>query len=96
MLATWLGHSLFAIGFTGLGVLSLGSGDFALNWQPVPAWIHWREALAYASGLMVFASGLGLLDHVRRWFETNGRKNRLFSGPQCSQFVQDLGECRPL
>jgi uncharacterized membrane protein len=61
MRVTGLGHLLFAAGFAGLGVLSLGSGDFALNWQPVPAWVPWREALAYASGFMLLTSGLGLL-----------------------------------
>jgi uncharacterized membrane protein len=61
MRVTGIGHVLFAAGFAGLGVLTLGSGDFALNWQPVPEWVPWREALAYASGLMLFASGLGLL-----------------------------------
>ena len=52
---------MFAVSLLGLGALSLGSGDFALNWQPVPAWIPWREALAYGSGLVMFAGGLGLL-----------------------------------
>jgi uncharacterized membrane protein len=61
MRVTGLGHFLFAVSFAGLGVLSLISGDFALNWQPVPAWVPWREHLAHASGLMLFVSGLGLL-----------------------------------
>jgi uncharacterized membrane protein len=58
---TGLGHLLFAAAFAGLGVLSLISGDFAMNWQPVPAWVPWREPLAYASGFVLFASGLGML-----------------------------------
>lgn len=56
-----LGHVLFAIGLAGLGVLSLGSGDFAYTWQPVPAWVIWREGLAYASGLLLVGAGVGML-----------------------------------
>lgn len=58
---TQVGRLLFALSFATIGILSLGSGDFALNWQPVPAWVPWRTMLAYASGLMLVASGLGLL-----------------------------------
>jgi uncharacterized membrane protein len=58
---TQVGRTLFALSFAAIGVLSLGSGDFALNWQPVPAWMPWRATLAFASGLMLLASGLGLL-----------------------------------
>lgn len=61
MRVTRLGHWLFAVSFAGLGVLSLGSGDFALAWQPVPAWVPGRIYLAYASGLVLFAGGLGML-----------------------------------
>jgi uncharacterized membrane protein len=60
MRATELGQVLFAASFVGLALLSLGSGDFALNWQPVPAWVPWRAPLAYASGVMLVAGGLGL------------------------------------
>jgi len=56
-----LGKILFAVSFAGLGILSLVSGDFALNWQPVPTWVPWREPLAWASGAMLLAGGLGLL-----------------------------------
>ncbi len=58
---TQAGRILFALSFAAIGILSLGSGDFALNWQPVPAWVPWRSALAYASGFMLLASGLGIL-----------------------------------
>jgi uncharacterized membrane protein len=60
MRATELGRVLFAAGFVGLGILSLASGDFALNWQPVPAWVPWRAPFAYASGAMLLAGGLGM------------------------------------
>ncbi len=60
-----LGHSLFAVGLIGLGMLSLGSGDFAYSWQPVPPWVPWRTALAYLSGLILVITAIGVL--VRRW-----------------------------
>jgi uncharacterized membrane protein len=56
-----LGHLLFAIGLVGLGVLSLGSGDFAYTWQPVPEWVIWRESLAYVSGVLLLGTGVGML-----------------------------------
>ena len=60
MRATQVGKVLFAASLAGLGVLSLESGDFALNWQPVPAWVTWRAPLAYASGVMLLAGGAGM------------------------------------
>jgi hypothetical protein len=54
MRVTGPGHLIYATAFAGLGVLSLTSGDFAMNWQPVPAWVPWREPLAYASMLSLF------------------------------------------
>ena len=61
MRAVGLGHAVFAAGLAGLGVLSLLSGDFALNWQPVPAWIPWRAHLAGASGAVLLAGGIGMV-----------------------------------
>jgi uncharacterized membrane protein len=58
---TQVGRLLFALSFAAIGILSLGSGDFALNWQPVPSWMPWRAPLAYASGLMLVAGGAGIL-----------------------------------
>lgn len=52
---------LFAAGMIGLGILALIYGDFALVWQPVAAWVPGRTALAYASGILMLASGAGLL-----------------------------------
>jgi uncharacterized membrane protein len=46
---------------TGLGILALVYGDFALVWQPVPASVPGRTALAYASGLIMLLGGAGLL-----------------------------------
>ncbi|HEY1794304.1 MAG TPA: hypothetical protein VGG34_15425 [Opitutaceae bacterium] len=56
-----LGHYLFAVGMAGLGLLSLIYDDFALVWQPVPEGVPGRAALAYVSGAILVAGGLGLL-----------------------------------
>ena len=55
------GHFLFAIGLAGVGGLSILSGDFAYTWQPVPAWVPWRESLAHASGILLLVCGIGML-----------------------------------
>jgi uncharacterized membrane protein len=52
---------LFSLGMVGLGILALTYGDFALQWQPVPEWVPWRKPLAYASGIIMLAGGVGLL-----------------------------------
>lgn len=54
------GRALFGAGMAGLGVLSLIYGDFALNWQPVPQGLPWRELLARVSGAILLAGGAGL------------------------------------
>ena len=56
-----LGNLLFALGLAGVGVLSLGSGDFPYAWQPVPEWVLWRKYLAYVSGLLLLGLGIGML-----------------------------------
>jgi uncharacterized membrane protein len=53
--------TFFAAGLIGLGVLALIYGDFALVWQPVPAGLPGRTALAYASGVLMLVCGIGLL-----------------------------------
>jgi uncharacterized membrane protein len=55
------GVPALALALTALGVLGIATGDFALVWQPVPPWVPWREALAYAFGAVSLAAGLGLL-----------------------------------
>ena len=56
-----LDRVFFALGLIGLGILSLVYADFALQWQPVPAWVPARTYLAYASGGVMIATGTGLL-----------------------------------
>jgi uncharacterized membrane protein len=60
--------AFFVIGLLGLGILALHYGDFALVWQPVPAWIPARTAIAYASGVFMIALAIGLLiPPTRTW-----------------------------
>lgn len=61
MTTTRPGVAALAAGMIALGVLGLANGDFAMVWQPVPPWVPWREALAYACGAASLAAGLGLL-----------------------------------
>jgi uncharacterized membrane protein len=56
-----LGLVSYAVGLAAIGVLSLASGDFAFVWQPVPAWVPFHAPLAYFSGVMLVAGGLGML-----------------------------------
>jgi uncharacterized membrane protein len=56
-----IGRALLAVGLMGLGVLALVYGDFALQWQPVPSWVPWRDVLARLCGLLELALGVGLL-----------------------------------
>lgn len=54
------GQILFALGFAGLGILSLIYRDFALQWQPVPAGIAHRATLALGSGALLLACGVAI------------------------------------
>lgn len=59
---------LFVAGFIGLGLLALIYGDFALVWQPVPAWLPARTAIAYLSGILMLLLGIGLtIPRARAW-----------------------------
>jgi uncharacterized membrane protein len=51
----------FAASMAGLGILGFIYSDFALVWQPVPAWVPGRQALAYFSAAIELAGGLALL-----------------------------------
>ena len=56
-----LAQAAFATGMIGLGVVGLIYGDFAGVWQPVPASVPGRQALAYASAALMLVCGFGLL-----------------------------------
>lgn len=49
--------ALFVIGLLGLSVLAFRYADFALVWQPVPAWVPARAGVAYASGVLISRLG---------------------------------------
>jgi uncharacterized membrane protein len=53
--------SLLAIGLLAIGVLSVLSRDFAFEWQPVPASLPGRSALAVLCGLFTIALSVALL-----------------------------------
>ena len=55
---------LYALAGTGLGILTLVYGDFALQWQPLPAWLPGRPTLAYVSGVWLLVGSCGIL--IRR------------------------------
>jgi uncharacterized membrane protein len=55
------GHAAFAVVMIWLGAMGLCTGTFVQVWQPVPAWVPARTALAYLCAFISLASGLGLL-----------------------------------
>ncbi|HKU14063.1 MAG TPA: DoxX family protein [Steroidobacteraceae bacterium] len=55
------GRMCLAASALGLGVLGIVTGDFALNWQPVPQWIPGRATLAYVTAVLFLILGTGLL-----------------------------------
>ncbi|HQZ81791.1 MAG TPA: hypothetical protein PLR83_01100 [Pyrinomonadaceae bacterium] len=52
---------VFAVILIGLAIIGLIKGDFAPGWEPVPASIPARQALAYLSDLIYIGCGVGLL-----------------------------------
>jgi hypothetical protein len=56
-----IGWIAFAVSMLGLGMLGFITGDFALNWQPVPAGGPGRTALAYVTAALFWTLGAGLL-----------------------------------
>lgn len=61
MRITGPGQLMLAVSMAALGVLSLIYRDYAMSWQPVPAWVPWRPILASASGALLLLAGAGLL-----------------------------------
>ena len=60
-----IGLASFLAGLCGLGAASLISGDFAFQWQPVPATLPYRELLARGAGLLLVA--LASASIVPKW-----------------------------
>ena len=56
-----IGWIAFAVSMLGLGMLGFITGDFALNWQPVPADVPGRTTLAYVTAALFWTLGAGLL-----------------------------------
>ena len=54
-------HFVFAVVLIGWGILGMVKGDFAPGWQPVPASMPGRQALAYLCVAVCIACGAGLL-----------------------------------
>lgn len=50
----------FAVSTLELGILALIYGDFAMVWQPVPAWVPGRTILAYAAGVLMILCAAGI------------------------------------
>jgi uncharacterized membrane protein YphA (DoxX/SURF4 family) len=56
-----LGQVMFLLALAGVGVLSLIFNDFALVWQPYPAWLPWRPVFAQLSGTLLLVACVGVL-----------------------------------
>lgn len=52
---------IFAVGLIAMGVLGLAYGEFAMQWQPVPTGVPWRDGLAYLCAAIELILGLALL-----------------------------------
>ena len=56
-----LARTLFAVGMIGTGILPLAYGYQVLAFQPVPAWVPSPHALGIVAGVLMIATGAGLL-----------------------------------
>lgn len=56
-----IGWISLALSLLGLGMLGFLTGDFALNWQPVPSSVPARTMLAYITAALLWVLGAGLL-----------------------------------
>src|SRR5262245_1140378 len=57
---------VYALGALLLGAVGIWFHDFAMQWQPVPKGLAWREPLAYLSGALLVAGGLLMLTRRER------------------------------
>lgn len=55
-----LGYRVYGLGAVALGLVGLAFGDFASVWQPVPAGLPGRTAMAYAVAALFLAAGLAV------------------------------------
>ena len=55
------GLPYFVLGLVAAGILALASGEFAQQWQPLPAWVPGRAVLERASGVVLLGCGGALL-----------------------------------
>ncbi|HEY6640734.1 DoxX family membrane protein [Povalibacter sp.] len=55
----------YGLGSLILGIVGARVGDFAMQWQPVPAGIPGRTVLAYLSALILIALGTAMLTGIR-------------------------------
>lgn len=54
-------RAIYGLGATGLGLLGLAVGDFALQWEPVPKTLPFHQPLAYLGALWLLAGGIACL-----------------------------------
>jgi uncharacterized membrane protein len=59
---------VFAVGMIAMGLVAIVYGDFAMVWQPVPAWVPGRTSLAYGSGVLMAVCGTALLFPSSVWW----------------------------
>ena len=55
-----LGYRVYGLAAIALGALGLASGDFASVWQPVPAGLPGRAALAYGVAVVLLLAGAAI------------------------------------
>lgn len=65
VVVTLPGRVAFGIAITGFGVICLGYADFVNSLQPVPASLPAYRPLAILTGIVLLASGFGILANIR-------------------------------
>src|SRR3990170_2884654 len=62
------GPLLFSLGAPGVGLTGLAFGDYARQWQPVPAWVPLRDPLTYLTAGLILGAGVAALTPRGRIF----------------------------